>query len=568
MLYEQCCVLCLENITPIESRINLNMEDAISIEAHKRIDKHFKEELLIMSSLSTKFVCNKCWELLDSFHEFYIRVQNAHLEASYKLEALQESTIAVTEIKVETNDVDELATTSNERKECAENNGSVELYTSKEEIIVGEFHIKSEAICDESNHSNCVPLNSLVEDDSSNSMSEAFRSSVSTNNVDKAEHNSLEKKKSKFKKRRMNTTNVHSERNKTSHYDDFIAKNFKLTCFLCEKSLIDFKELKVHYREQHQTNGYAKCCGKKLYNRGILVDHIHVHNNPDYFKCQHCDKVLCDRSSLESHLQHFHDSNERIVYKCDICSKGFFRRKVLARHYLIHAPEEQKTVKCTQCEKTFCNQYSMKQHLNLTHLNLYAKICDICGKSLKNKEALQRHQEEHAGVQRSSVQCKLCNVELKTKYGLTRHMKTMHTKEYQTPQVCPVCSKVSPTLRAHKSHMEYMHSGKKHICNICDKSFKLPNCLREHMTTHTGEVLYTCTFCPQTFNSKSNMYAHRKRKHPKEWTQKCSKKNQVDTMVKYADEIEHVSINTTLKNQTEKSPANFLNTRQDIADTT
>ncbi|CAD7013653.1 unnamed protein product [Ceratitis capitata] len=517
MLYEQCCVLCLENITPIESRINLNVEDAISIEAHKRIDKHFKEELLIMSSLSTKFVCNKCWELLDSFHEFYIRVQNAHLEASYKLEALQESTIAVTEIKVETNDVDKLATTSNERKEC-ENNEGVELYTSKEEIIVGEFHIRNEAICDESNHSNFVPLKQLDGDDSSIAISDAFGSPVNN-------HKAEQKNKIKVKKRSMKSTNVHRDHNKTPHYDDFIAKHFQLTCFLCDKSLTDFRDLKIHYRENHQTNGYIKCCGKKLFKRGDLVDHIHFHKDPEYFKCPQCEKVLCDRKNLESHLHYSHDSQERHIYKCDICSKCFSQRKVLARHYLIHAPEEQKTVKCTQCEKRFCNQYSMKQHLNLTHLNLYAKICDICGKSLNNKEAFQRHQEEHAGIQRSAVQCKLCNVELKTKYGLTRHMKTMHTKEYQTPQVCPVCSKVSPTLRAHKSHMEYMHSGKEYICHICDKSFKLCKYLKDHLATHTGEGLYTCTFCPQTFNSQSNMYTHRKRKHPQEWTQKCSKKN-------------------------------------------
>lgn len=37
------------------------------------------------------------------------------------------------------------------------------------------------------------------------------------------------------------------------------------------------------------------------------------------------------------------------------------------------------------------------------------------------------------------------------------------------------------------------------------------------MTTHTGEVLYTCTFCPKTFNSSANMFAHRKKAHRIEW---------------------------------------------------
>jgi biotin synthase-related radical SAM superfamily protein len=36
------------------------------------------------------------------------------------------------------------------------------------------------------------------------------------------------------------------------------------------------------------------------------------------------------------------------------------------------------------------------------------------------------------------------------------------------------------------------------------------------MTVHTGEVLYTCAYCPKTFNSSANMYAHRKKNHKAE----------------------------------------------------
>lgn len=175
------------------------------------------------------------------------------------------------------------------------------------------------------------------------------RSSTSVNSETQEDDDEKKKRKSKSKKA---TKIYNKKRLKTSDHDEFIAQHFKLACSLCEKSLNDFRELKIHYRQEHQTNGYAKCCGKKLYNRGVLVDHIHFHNNPEYFKCQLCEKILCDRSNLESHLQYFHDSKERTIYRCEICSKDFYRRKVLVRHYLIHAPEEQRNVKCTQCEKT------------------------------------------------------------------------------------------------------------------------------------------------------------------------------------------------------------------------
>ncbi|XP_054740951.1 transcription factor grauzone-like [Anastrepha obliqua] len=542
MFYEQSCLLCLEKTSATDGRINIDSEDPQSVKIREAIKQHFREELSMIPFLTTKIVCNQCWELVQSFDEFYVRVQKAHLAASEKLKSLQELEIDVKEIKVETNTLEEfisLPKRKNKHSRGLENveenmeNESTSLQGNGDKneqlhnVDVESFAIKSEAIQDDTLDANYSPQISEDDSESRSSIAEDVIKHEEEKALHGAPHKILRTKgrpKQKRTQQKREAKQQNERRHKTKDYDDFIAQNFKLNCFLCQKSLTDFKELKSHFREHHQTNGYVKCCGKKLLNRGVLVDHIHVHINPKYFKCQHCEKVLCDRSGLEMHLQYFHGSRER-TYHCTICSKGFFSRKVLTRHCLIHAPDEQKNVKCEQCDKAFCNQYSMKQHLALVHLNLYAKICDICGKALNGNEAFRRHQEEHAGIPATSVKCNLCNTELKTKYGLARHMKTMHTEEYQTPQVCPICFKVSPNLRAHRSHMEYLHvAEKKHVCKLCDKAFKLPKSLREHMTTHTGEVLCTCTFCPQTFNSASNMYTHRKRKHPKEWAEKCANK--------------------------------------------
>lgn len=121
----------------------------------------------------------------------------------------------------------------------------------------------------------------------------------------------------------------------------------------------------------------------------------------------------------------------------------------------------------------FPTTYIMNQHLKNIHLNAYSKICDICGKSIRGREAFRLHQQEHAGVPKTLVECGLCGLKLTNKYGLSRHMKTVHSEENAMPQICTICSKVSPTVTAHRTHMNYVHNlERKHACPMCDKAFK------------------------------------------------------------------------------------------------
>lgn len=128
---------------------------------------------------------------------------------------------------------------------------------------------------------------------------------------------------------------------------------------------------------------------------------------------------------------------------------------------------------------SYPSQYTMQQHVKLVHLNLYAKICDVCGKSIRGREALARHMEEHTGGPQAAIKCHLCDSMLTTKYGLARHIKMMHTAENLQPMQCEFCLKICPSLQAHQHHIKYTHNtARSHQCPMCEKAFKRPNELK------------------------------------------------------------------------------------------
>lgn len=65
--------------------------------------------------------------------------------------------------------------------------------------------------------------------------------------------------------------------------DELIRNWCNMECTKCTEKFCVFPEVKVHYHNVHQSNGYLVCCNKKFFRRIRILEHIARHMNPDVF---------------------------------------------------------------------------------------------------------------------------------------------------------------------------------------------------------------------------------------------------------------------------------------------
>ncbi|KAM7343505.1 uncharacterized protein ACRADG_010504 [Cochliomyia hominivorax] len=547
------CLLCLECKKDTNGIIRANSEKWMEQNIKFLINKH----LWPMEQITdTSWICKECGEVLQEFHQFYKRIELAqqNYATNLKLE-LESSFLEQKEFSDSHSSSEDCKNYVFERKIVEYNHVEPEITIENplptEYIAEEEQFIKKENQEDIKTENNAFkqtrkrgrppkdmslenaeykedPLKKssksketkitstkrkkqiqISEDNSSQDNCNDNIIDTKDNNSDSDTDNQDDEQMVKVKKK--NHRNLDEKTLK--EYDKIIADNFKIFCNICQHELDNFLALRRHFKMEHQQRGYARCCKRNFFTRSLLVDHIHVHQNPEHFKCQECGKVFSDRSRLQCHKK-LHEDDSKLD-KCKECGKLFADKGALKKHVLTHSSE--KLFPCTICGKYFTNSFILNHHIEAVHENKFVQICDICGKSIRCPTAFASHMEKHE-VKNVTISCDVCGLLLSSKEGLKRHKNSQHPEGGKKEHTCHICSKISPTQRALKSHIRSVHEqGFEFKCSLCEKSFKRPAVLREHMATHTGTALYTCPWCPRTFISNGNMYNHRKNAHPKEW---------------------------------------------------
>ncbi|KFM80773.1 Zinc finger protein 41, partial [Stegodyphus mimosarum] len=312
-------------------------------------------------------------------------------------------------------------------------------------------------------------------------------------------------------------------------------------CSFCEKHFSKRPSLNAHLK--HHAEGRLLCikCGFMCKNENAFSDHMKDHLKNSKYECMLCEKKFVRRQQYNQHmmgherhvcslcdmtfstkkllLKHQQSTHGARVtekkHECPVCKKLFLRPKHLQIHQRCHTGE--KPVKCSHCEKSFCNDRALSKHMKtVRHLqrvnvdegkNVEIEkpfLCAECGATFYRQQSLLRHIEiQHTTSE--SLKCEHCEYSTKCKANLKRHSE-LHTDKRRF--ICEICGSSFRALATLKEHHVYVHSeNRSFVCSICNKAFKSKSSLQRHLRIHSEVRPYKC-HCSRDYKRMSHLKRH------------------------------------------------------------
>ncbi|KAM7143736.1 PR domain zinc finger protein 5 [Molossus nigricans] len=238
--------------------------------------------------------------------------------------------------------------------------------------------------------------------------------------------------------------------------------------------------------------------------------------------CPQCESTFTSEEVLAEHLHTLHRTpSEEKESKCRSCGKRFPVRQALQRHAL-QCPvksglrDSSRRVQCSACSPPFSSASSCEHHREPCRSKArFVCKAGSCGKRLKSRDALRRHQENvHAGDPKKKLICSVCNKKCSSASSLQEHRKVHEIFD------CQECMKKFISANQLKRHMITHSERRPYHCEICNKSFKRLDQVGAHKVIHSEDKPYKCRLCGKGFAHR-NVYKNHKKTHSEERPFQC-----------------------------------------------
>ena len=130
-------------------------------------------------------------------------------------------------------------------------------------------------------------------------------------------------------------------------------------------------------------------------------------NENKSFKCSRCDKTFTTSFNMKKHIKTIHEGQRN--YKCDSCGKSYKESGSLNFHIkTIH--EGQRKYKCDSCEQPFNKLDSLKSHIKSLH-------------EVQDADTLKM---KYSRLKKKRRNCQICGDSIYSITGLRQHLKVIH----------------------------------------------------------------------------------------------------------------------------------------------
>lgn len=312
-----------------------------------------------------------------------------------------------------------------------------------------------------------------------------------------------------------------------SQYDTYLT-------YKCEECLDDkhgeflklysFEEMRKHFRDTHNSGGYAFCCGKRISKRALTM---HIKSHTTSTTCPVCSMVFAAPNTMARHLRNTHKQMPKLEsaalmsqydkifeYRCEDCDVPRELRDFSEMRTHFRTQHLQQSIGYVFCCGRKIPRPMCRGHLGY-HLTPEKYTCPKCQAVMPSIPRLGHH------IKRKECG-RLVKKDPKRKSALAQTVDAQGTEtEYNRlfKYFCEECQSITgefkqlSNYKEMQTHFVQLHrqQGYGFCCNR-----KIPRkFFAKHVQQYHKHIRYDCQLCEKSYAKKSDLVTHIRVVHEK-----------------------------------------------------